>query len=62
MRKTYAVKAYGPNPFPNFASDIKTRNKAQARIDMLRSIGYSEFDLMLEKHGDDGYVIRLIIN
>ena len=59
---TYAIKAFGPYPFPCFREGLKSRRALLRVQEILLSLGFSEFETFQDIKLQDGTIIRQLID
>ena len=59
---TYAIKAFGPYPFPYFRDNIKSSRALSSVRESLLSLGYSGFEAFQDTKLQDGTIIRKLID
>ena len=61
MMTTYAIKAFGPYPFPCFREGLKSRRALSRVLESLLLLGFSEFEAFQETKLPDGTIVRKLI-
>lgn len=59
---TYAIKAFGPYPFPCFREGFKTMRALLRSKESLTSLGYREFEVFRDTKNYDGTMTRKLID